>query len=171
MRLGTQKALLGRLLSPKAISRRAGAGRTALTVVPVFVDSISRLPPKGRNRSCILLIFATELPEWRMAMNVAKRLLDDPEQCNFSILSQPSDLVGNFDLNANTATILKPLGVLPNRRRRLCRKQLYSLTHTADRTLYAKPLFARPYAIFWKRAFLREAGPFWAGKGSVWSSK
>jgi len=34
---------------------------------------------------------------------------------------------------------------------RLCRKQLYSLAHTADRTRYAKPLFARCYAIFWKR--------------------
>jgi membrane protein len=39
------------------------------------------------------------------------------ESATRTILSQPSDLVGNFDLNANAATVVKPLRVLPNRRR------------------------------------------------------
>ena len=41
-------------------------------------------------------------------MNVSKRLLDNSGQCDFSFLFQPSDLMGNFDLNTNAATILKP---------------------------------------------------------------
>ena len=115
-------ALIYRVARPVTTTWRSVLpGATAATILRwgvnslfgIYVRKIQFGPVYGGLAAAIGLMAWMEIS----AMLVFVGAAWNSESATRTILSQPSDLVGNFDLNANAATILKPLRVLPNHRR------------------------------------------------------
>src|SRR5262249_1200683 len=76
-----------------------------------------------------------------MARNIGQRLLNDPEIHKLGVVGQPTDILGNLDVDLNVATFSEPLDGMTEGEAKTCLVEIGRMQKVGDGAKLAAGLF------------------------------